>query len=65
MQGADFRFCGDHADIRKPCTPDHRRRELLVAPPKDMALAADGAPQDVMASDVVRDAYMGKALEDV
>ncbi|MDF0599641.1 ABC transporter ATP-binding protein [Psychromarinibacter sp. C21-152] len=29
------------------------------------ALAADGAPAEVMASDVVQEAYMGKALEDV
>ena len=29
------------------------------------ALAADGPPAEVMASDVVQDAYMGKALEDV
>ncbi|MCP5075029.1 MAG: ABC transporter ATP-binding protein [Rhodobacteraceae bacterium] len=29
------------------------------------ALAADGPPAEVMASDVVQEAYMGKALEDV
>ena len=29
------------------------------------ALAADGAPAEVMASDVVQEAYMGKELEDV
>lgn len=29
------------------------------------ALAADGEPQEVIASDVVQEAYMGKALEDV
>lgn len=29
------------------------------------ALAADGAPAEVMASDVVQEAYMGKSLEDV
>lgn len=66
-------------DLIAELKADPRRTILLVEHKMDVirtladriivlhngALAADGPPAEVMASDVVRDAYMGKALEHV
>ena len=57
--------CGDEDDEAREVAMQIRTLADRIIVLHNGALAADGPPAEVMASDVVQEAYMGKELEDV